>query len=261
MRLPRTWRPAIVAAAIGLLAVGPGAGSALAARGGLSVTPGILEEVARPGGIGGGVEIANTTNGPLRVGIALRPWQQSRDGAVTPNRRTTLGKVRPNRGSFRLAAGASRTVRLSLVRQPARGSLYGAIEVTGTPLRRGGDNVRVAYRLVSSLRLFPPVGARRYSARAVRLFEHGTVRRGALFLAVKNAGNTIDPIGGRVRISGGGRTLSGVIAPETILPGATVNLRLTRLRGALPRGRYRVGVRLTQGGRRAGGLSRVIRLR
>jgi hypothetical protein len=49
----------------------------------------------------------------------------------------------------------------------------------------------------------------------------------ALFLAVKNAGNTIDPIAGRVRISG----------------------------------RYRVGVRLTQAGHRVGGLRRGIRLR
>jgi hypothetical protein len=43
-------------------------------------------------------------------------------------------------------------------------------------------------------------------------------------------------------------------------PGATVNLRLTRLRGSLPRGRYRVGVRLTQAGQRASGLRRGIRL-
>jgi hypothetical protein len=33
-----------------------------------------------------------------------------------------------------------------------------------------------------------------------------------------------------------------VIAPKAILPGATVNLRLTRLRGTLPRGRYRYRV-------------------
>jgi len=72
---------------------------------------------------------------------------------------------------------------------------------------------------------------------------------------------TIDPIAGRVRISGHGHTLSAVVSPQTILPGATVNLRLTRLRGTLPRGRYRVGVRLTQAGHRVGGLRRGIRLR
>ena len=64
-----------------------------------------------------------------------------------------------------------------------------------------------------------------------------------------------------MRISGHGHTLSAVASPQTILPGATVNLRLTRLRGTLPRGRYRVGVRLTQAGHRVGGLRRGIRLR
>jgi hypothetical protein len=151
--------------------------------------------------------------------------------------------------------------RLSLARRPARRSLYGAIEATGTPRRRGGKNVKVAYRLITSLRLYPAPAARRYRARARRLFEHGTTRRGAIFLAVKNAGNTIDPIGGRVRISGHGHTLSAVVSPQTILPGATVNLRLTRLRGTLPRGRYRVGVRLTQAGHKVLGLRHGVRLR
>lgn len=260
MRLPSTLRPAIAAAAIGLLAIGPGASSALAAPGGLSVTPGILEDVARPGGIGG-VKIANTTNRPLRIGIAVRPWRQARNGSVTPNPRRTLGKVRPNRASFRLAAGASRTIGLSLVRRPGGGSLYGAIEVTGTPGGRSGGDVRVAYRLVSSLRLFPPAGARRFRARIRGLFEHGTTRRGALFLAVKNGGNTIDPISAKVRIAGRGRTLRNTVSPQAILPGSTVNMRLMRLRGTLPRGRYTVVVRLTQNGRAIGGLKRRVRLR
>ena len=95
----------------------------------------------------------------------------------------------------------------------------------------------------------------------MRLFEHGTARHGALFLAVKNAGTTIDPIGATVRISGRRRTLGGVVAPQTILPGATVNLRLARLLGSLPRGRYKVAVRLTQAGRDIGGLRRGVRLR
>jgi len=56
-------------------------------------------------------------------------------------------------------------------------------------------------------------------------------------LAVKNAGNRIDSIGGRVRISGHGDTLSGIVSPRTIPPGATVNLRVASLRGTLARGR------------------------
>ena len=88
-----------------------------------------------------------------------------------------------------------------------------------------------------------------------------SARRGTLLLAAKNTGNTIDPIGGRVKIGGHGHTLSGIVSPQAILPGATVNLRLTRLRGSLPRGNYRVGVALTQAGHRVGGLRRGISLR
>ena len=64
-----------------------------------------------------------------------------------------------------------------------------------------------------------------------------------------------------MRISGHNHTLSGIVAPQTILPGATVNVRLTRLRGTLPRGRYKVVVGLTQAGHRVGGLRTGIRLR
>ena len=259
MKLHGIRRVAILATAVGLLAAGLGAGGAFAASGGLSVTPGILEHVANPGDVGT-LKVANTTSGAMTVKLAVRPWVQARNGAVAPNRRRTLGNVRPNRRTFALRAGASRTLRLSLARRPAGGSAYGAVEVTGTP-RRGGKNVRVAYRLVTSLRLYPSPGARRYRARPLRLFQHGSTRRGALFLAVKNAGNTIDPIGGRVRISGHNHTLSGIVEPKTILPGATVNLGLARLRGTLPKGRYRVGVRLTQAGHKVLGLRHGVRLR
>jgi len=186
----------------------------------------------------------------MKVRLVVHPWIQSRNGAVTPNRRKTLGRLRPNRRTFRLRAGGTRAVRLSLARRPKRRSLYGAVEVTGSPKRSRGKGVKVAYRLVTSLRLNPARRGRRFRARAGRLFEHGTTRRGALFLAVKNAGNTIVPIGGRVRVSGRGVTLSGIVEPKTVLPGATVNLRLARLRGTLHRGRYKIAVRLTQGGRK-----------
>lgn len=234
--------------------------SLLEARGGLAITPGILEHVAQPGSVGA-VKIENTTSRSMTVRLALRPWLQAPSGSVAPNRRSVLGKLRPNRGAFNLRAGASRTVQLSLARRPARGSLYGAVEVTGAPKRPGGNGIKVAYRLVTSLRLFPPASARHYRARTGRVVQHGSTRHGALFLAVKNAGNTIDPISGRVRITGGGRTLSGVISPTTILPGATVSLRLVNLRGGLQRGRYRVGVRLTQAGQSIGGFRQGIRLR
>ncbi len=251
--------PRLAIAAICLLLAGLGVAQALAAQGGLSVTPGIFEAAARPGSVGA-LKIANTTAKPMKVRLAVRPWLQARNGSVTPNGRKVLGALRPNHKGFWLAPGATKALGLSLASRPSGGSLYGAVEVTGAPKYGGGKGVKVAYRLVTSLRLFPPASARRYSARAVHLFEHGSAKHGALFLAVKNAGNTIDPIGGRVRISGHNHTLSGIVAPVTILPGATVNLRLTRLRGTLPPGRYRVGVQLTQAGHKAGGLRQGVRL-
>jgi hypothetical protein len=172
-----------------------------------------------------------------------------------------MGKLRPNRAGFRLGAGKARRFRFRLARVPRRRSLYGALEVTGAPIRRGGKGIKVAYRLVTSLRFFPRKRARRFRARPGRLYVKGSAKRGAIFLAVKNAGNTIDPIGGRVRITGRNRTLSGVVAEKSILPGRTVSLRLTRLRGTLPRGRYRLGVRLTQKGRKVAGFRRRIGLR
>jgi hypothetical protein len=258
-RRPRRARRSAIAA-LCLLVAGVGAAQALAARGGLSVTPGILEDVARPGAVGP-LTVSNTTSRPMRVSIAFRPWIQSRSGSVSANRRQVLGNVHAVRRSFGLAGGATRTIGLQLARRPRGRSLYGAIETTGTPRARGGPGVRVAYRLVTSLRLNPPAGARRYRALPRRLFQHGTIRHGALFLAVKNGGNTIDPIGGRVRISGNHHTVTGVVASKTILPGATVNLRLARLNGGLPRGRYKVGGILTQAGKKAGWFRSGMRLR
>jgi len=254
MRLPGIRRATISVTCLLVVALAPAEASA--ARGALSISPGILEQTARPGGLGE-VKISNTTARPMKVALAVRPWLQSRSGTAAPNRRKTLGSVRPNRRSFELRAGATRTISLSLVRRPRGHSLYGAIEVTGTPKRRNGRGVQVGYRLVSSLRLRPPPPARRLHARGSRLY----VRRGALFLAVKNTGNTIDPIGATVRIRGRGRTLRSGAGPKAILPGRTVNLQLIQLRRTLPHGRYNVSVRLTQAGRGLGTVKRWVTLR
>ncbi len=255
MRLPNARRSAI--AAIALLVASLGWVHPAAAGGGLSISPGTFEHVAQRGGLGA-VKISNTSGKPMKVALAARPWLQSPSGAVSPNRRATLGKVGIHPSSFRLAAGATRAVGLSLSRRPARGSLFGALETTGAPKRRGGGHsgVRVAYRLVTSLRLYPRPGTQVLSARAGRLIEHGTTRHGALLLAVKNTGNTIVPIGGTVRISGRGHLLRNDAVPKKIVPGATVNLPLVRLLGTLPRGRYDVSVHLTQGGHPIGRFTR-----
>ena len=148
-----------------------------------------------------------------------------------------------------------------MTRTPPGRSQYGAIEVTGTPSGRAGNGIKIAYRLVSSLRLDAPKGAQSFHARARGLVEQGSAKHGTLLLAVRNTGNTIVPIGGRVRISGSGHSLSANARAKTIVPGATVNVPLTELLGSLPRGRYTVTVSLSQGGHGLGTVTRTIGLR
>lgn len=248
-------------AAIGLLAAGVVAGRALASGGSLSVSPGIFERVANPGNAGS-ITISNTTSKSMAVTVAPRPWLQSRGGEVSPNRRTTLGEVGLSASSFTLAAGSSRAVAVSLTRTPPGGSQYGAIEVTGIPSGgAGGSPIKLAYRLVSSLRLDAPGGAQSFRAHGGGLIEQGTVRHGTLLLAVRNTGNTIAPVAGKARISGQGHSLSANATAKVIVPGATVNVPLAELLGSLPKGRYTVSVALSQGGHNLGTVNRTIKLR
>lgn len=139
-------------------------------------------------------------------------------------------------------------------------SQYGAIEVTGVPGGRA-TGIKIAYRLVSSLRLDAPRGAQSFRAHGGSLIEQGSVKHGTLLLAVRNTGNTIVPVGGRVRISGSGHSLSANARAKVIVPGATVNVPLAELLGSLPRGRYTVTVGLSQGGHGLGTVTRTIALR
>ncbi len=247
-------------AVVGLLAGGVGAGHALAAGGGLSVFPGILEHVASRGGVGA-LKISNTTSSAMGIKIALRPWVQSRGGEVAPNRGRTLGEVRPTTSSFTLPAGSSRSVGIILTRRPSGRSQYGAVEVTGAPTRRVSNGINLAYRIVNSLRLDAPKGAQSYRAEAGVLVQQGGYRHGTLLIAVRNTGNTIVPIGGKARISGQGHSLSANARAEAILPGGIVNVPLTELTGSLSKGRYTVSVALSQGGHSLGTVNRTIGLR
>ena len=104
-------------------------------------------------------------------------------------------------------------------RTPRSRSSFGALDVVGKRVkqRRG---VNVAYRLVSSLRFNPAAAARRYALRA----GSAGVRGRTLKLLVRNAGNTVDPVGGRVTITGAGGGRSGTIAALRILPGKLVRV-------------------------------------
>jgi hypothetical protein len=235
-------------------------GASLGAGGGLSISPGIFEHLASRGSVGS-ITISNTTSTSMAVSVALRPWLQGRSGEVSPNRRAALSEVRLSVSSFTLGAGSARTVGVSLARTPAGQSQYGAIEVVGTPPGHTAKGIKLAYRLVSSLRLDPPTGAQSFHARAGGLIEQGSTRHGTLLLAVSNTGNTIVPIGGSALISGQGRSLRAAAKTKAIVPGQTVNVPLAELLGSLPAGRYTVTVGLSQGGHGLGTVTRTIELR
>jgi hypothetical protein len=236
------------------------AGASLAAGGGLSVSPGIFEHVASRGSAGS-IKISNTTGTSMAVSVVLRPWLQGRSGEVSPNRRATLSEVSLSTSSFTLGAGSSRAVGVSLTRTPPGGSQYGAIEVVGTPSGHPTKGIKLAYRLVSSLRLDAPKNAQSFHARAGSLIEQGTAGHGTLLLAVSNTGNTIVPIGGTALISGQGHSLRATARTKVIVPGQTVNVPLAELLGSLSAGRYTVTVSLSQGGHGLGTVTRTIALR
>lgn len=219
------------------------------AAGSLSISPAILETVAKPGRVGA-VTVANTTSAPMRVTVRTRPWRQARSGVVTPDGRRTLSRqVRVSPASFTLPAGQRRAIDVRLLRAPAGGSLYGSVEIIGTPpaAKRG---IRTRSRLIAGLRLNP------LAAQRVLRVQVGRIRAGgrSALMAVRNAGNTVTPLTGSVRISGGSGTLRTTIAEARILPGATVDLSLRS--GRLLAGRYTATVTLRQAGRRVASVKR-----
>ena len=152
--------------------------------------------------------------------------------------------MRVSAGSFTLAPGARRSVAFRLLRAPAGGSLYGAMEVVGTPPKpKKRTGIVAVYRLVGSLRLNPATARRklRVSLNSPRVVGTGAKR--AIKAALRNTGNTVDPIRGTARITGsrGSRTLS--IAEKRIVPGATIDLELGAVKG-LPKGSYRARISL-----------------
>src|SRR3984957_6553385 len=236
------------------------AGASLAAGGGVSISPGIFEHVASRGSVGS-IKISNTTSTSMVVKVALRPWLQGLSGEMSPNRGATLSEVGLNASSFTLGAGSSRTVGVSLTGTPPGRSQYGAIEVVGTPAGHAVKGIKLAYRLVSSLRLDAPTNAQSFRAQPGGLVEQGSARHGTLLLAVRNTGNTIVPIGGAVLISGQGRSLRASASTTEIVPEQTVNVPLTDLLDSLPAGRYTVTVGLSQGGHALGTVRLTIALR
>jgi hypothetical protein len=238
-------------------AEGPSTPRATAAEGGLSVTPAILETTARSGA-SGSATVKNSTSRKLRVTVRARPWRQSRSGAVAADRRRPLGVVGVGASSFTLAAGEQRAVGVTLTRVPSQRSQYGALEVVGKPTKKR-KGINVAYRLISSLRFNPTAGARRLRLRAGAASVTGRGSSRALVLRVRNAGNTVDPVGGSVNVSGSRGGRSGGISSVRILPGKSVNLRLLSLSG-LRKGSYSASITLTQRGKNRLSVTRRFRI-
>jgi hypothetical protein len=236
----------------------PSAPRATAAQGGLAVSPSILETTARRSA-SGSVTITNSTGRKLRMTVRARPWRQARNGAVAANRSRTLGNVSLSATRFTLGAGAQRTVSVRLNRVPSRGSQYGALDVVGKPTRRR-KGINVTYNLISSLRFNPSSGARRLRLGAGKARVTGRGSKRALVLQVRNRGNTVDPVGGSVDVSGSGGGRSGAISSMRILPGKMINLRLMGLSG-MRRGSYTASVTLSQAGKNRLSVTRRFRIR
>lgn len=238
------------------------AAPAAPASGGLTMSPPLLERQAQTGTLGT-VTITNSTTTPMRVSVTPRPWQQSRNGTVTPNRRRNLlREIRPTALSFTLAPGARRSVSLRVLRVPASGSRFASLEVVGRPPKREQrqSGIQAIYRLVGSLRLQPSPQRRRLRLQVGGVRRVGSARRRALVAAVRNAGNTIEPVTGTARISGPGGTRNVAIPSRRIIPGALVDVSLGSARGLRP-GTYRARISLFQSGRPVATVTRRLRVR
>jgi hypothetical protein len=223
-----------LAGAVVLAAAGLAAGGVIAqaddaapqakasAGGGLSLTPPSVEHAARKGTLGS-VTIKNTTTDTLKITVRVRPWLQNRDsGQVAANFKVSLSRyVAASASTFNLAPG-SRTISIVQRRTPPGGSLYAAIVVFGKPLHAKARNgIIPQYRVVGRLRANP---VRKHVAlRAGRVGFVGSGAGRQLVMPIRNTGNTLDPIGGSIQISGP-TTKTNPLKTIAIVPGQVVNL-------------------------------------
>jgi hypothetical protein len=213
------------------------------AGGGLSASP-VLIERATQVGRANTVTIANRSSGALDVTVNARPWTQSSSGIVSPKRTATLAGVELSEKAFTLAPGQSKDVTVTQKSAPAGGYLYGAVEVVGLPTdiaKRKG--VVAGYRILGSLRFNSTTPVYSLKLGAAKIAGKGTKK--TLTLAVRNAGNTIAPVTGTVRLKGPTGTKNLSVKATRILPGKNIALGLAS-GGSLSAGKYTATVTLTQ---------------
>ena len=202
-------RSRLVAGAVGLAVAGIATGGVIAQaddsapraqaaqQGGVSITPAALEQTAKRGTVGT-FTVKNTTKDTLRVTVIVRPWIQNRTtAAVALNKSASLTPyVRASPQSFDLKPG-SRTVRLNMRRMTTSGSLYGGFQVFAKQKSRSARNgIIPQWDLVGRLRLNP--SRKRPNLRVGNTDVVGRGNNRSLILAVRNIGNTLDPVAGTV---------------------------------------------------------------
>ena len=115
--------------------------------------------------------------------------------------------------------------------------------------------------MIGSLRLDPERPDLRVRAGSVKVT--GPSGRHALVLALRNSGNTAEPITGQVTLAGAFGRRQSTLHPVRIVPRRLAHLTLGTYRGLLrgwPAGRYTLAVTLSQGGRVVLRTTRVVRL-
>ncbi|HEY6892050.1 MAG TPA: hypothetical protein VI300_29880 [Solirubrobacter sp.] len=190
------------------------------------------------------LKVANNSKKTLTVTVTARPWTQSASGVVSPNRRATLGGVTVDAPSFALAPGASKDVTVTLGSVPSTGYLYGALEVVGVPADIAkAKGIVTGYRLLDTLRYNAATATYGLKAGAAKLSGTGTSR--VLGLSVKNTGNTIAPVTGKVTLKSPLGTKNGTLKATRILPGKSVSIALATA-SSLRAGKYTATVTLIQ---------------
>ena len=214
-----------------------------AADGGLKVMPAIIEKTAAAGKITT-LTVSNNSSKSVDVTVAARPWTQATSGATSLNRRKSLSGIQLSDTSFTLAARAHKDVAVSASNDASE---YGGIEVIGIPQGAGDQSgVVLGYRLISALRLNPTTPEYDLVASSPKVTGRGSDR--AVVLPVKNAGNTIQPVSGSVRLKSALGTRQRDLESLRILPGKRVNVLLSSVKSLKP-GSYTATVRLTQAGK------------
>jgi hypothetical protein len=241
---------AVVLAAAGLatggvIAQADDSPTARAAAGGVSLTPQTVEHTAKNGTLGS-ITLKNTTTDTLQVTVKVRPWVQNRiTGAVAENPNVTMARyVQAQSSAFNLAAGATRVVQIVQRRTPPGGSLYAGIEAFGKPRNAKARNgIIPQYKVVGRLRDNP--AKKRVALRAGTIGFIGSGAGRELVMPIRNTGNTLDPIGGSVAITGP-TSKTNPLQAITPIPGQVVNLVGGHIAG-FKKGHYTAKWTITQG--------------